>query len=463
MSFFTSLRDDKFFYHKVLRIAVPIMVQNGITNFVSLLDNIMIGQVGTLQMTGVSIVNQLITVFYLCIFGAVSGAGIFTAQFFGKGDTEGVRDSFRYKIIAALLLSLIGIVIFIFFQQPMIRLFLTGEGAPADADAALAYGRGYLNVMLLGLVPYAISQAYASTLRETGETLLPMKASAAAVCVNLIGNYILIFGKFGAPMLGAIGAAISTVLSRFVELAIVAGWTHIHHRQQAFIRGAFASLRVPRKLAADITVKGMPLLINEGMWSAGMAMLVQCYSVRSLDVVAAVNIDNTIANMFLISVLAMGNTIGIILGQMMGANRMEEAKHYCMYLAWFSVLLCSVGSLIMGLCSGLFPLLYNTTAAVRYMARGLIIIHACCLPIHAFVNASYFTLRSGGKTLVTFLFDSVYVWCVSVPLAFVLSRFTTMNIFLLFICVNVVDVIKCIAGYVLMKKGVWLNNVVGSK
>ena len=174
---------DRAFYRRVLGIAVPIMIQNGITNFVSLLDNIMVGQVGTVPMSGVSIVNGLLVVFNLCIFGATSGAGIFTAQFHGSGDSQGVRHTFRFKILVCLLISLVGCVLFIQGGDSLIGLYLTGDGDAATASGALMYGRQYLLVMLWGFLPFALTNAYASTLRETGKTFLPMLAGITAVLV----------------------------------------------------------------------------------------------------------------------------------------------------------------------------------------------------------------------------------------------------------------------------------------
>ena len=216
---------DRAFYKRLLAVAVPIMVQSGITNFVSLLDNIMVGRTGTEQMSGVAIVNQLIFVFYLCCFGGFAGAGIFTAQYYGAEDDEGVRHTFRYKLWMGLLLSLGALGIFLFFGKDLISLYLQGQADGGDPAAALAYGSGYLNIMLLSLPAFALVQIYANTLRECGETVVPMRAGICAVFVNLVFNYLLIYGKFGFPALGVKGAAIATVLSRSGELAVVAGWT----------------------------------------------------------------------------------------------------------------------------------------------------------------------------------------------------------------------------------------------
>ena len=236
---------DKAFYKRVITIVVPIIIQNGITNFVSLLDNIMVGQVGPLPMSGVSIVNQLLFVFNLCIFGATAGAGIFTAQFQGSGDNEGIRHTFRFKFLICVVLAAVGAVLFSLADTPLISLFLKGDGDAEDAAAILGYGEAYLKMMLPGLLPFAITNAYAGTLKETGETVVPMVGGIAATLVNLVLNYILIFGHFGAPEMGVEGAALATVISRFAELAIVAGWTHRHKQKNPFIVGLTAPCASP--------------------------------------------------------------------------------------------------------------------------------------------------------------------------------------------------------------------------
>ncbi len=453
---------NKRFYLMVLSVAVPIMIQNGITNFVSLLDNIMVGQVGTEQMSGVAIVNQLLFVFNICIFGGISGAGIFTAQYYGCQDHKGIRDTFRMKLYISLGITAIGLFIFAFFGEQLIALYLHDTGNTGSLDATLMYAHRYLRVMMIDLLPFAIVQVYSGTLRETGETMLPMKAGIVAVFVNLVLNYILIFGQFGAPALGVEGAAIATTISRFVELFIVAGWTHRHSERNAFIIGAYRGFRIPGHLVGKIIITGAPLMLNEALWSAGQAFLMQCYSVRGLSVVAAFNISSTISNVFNVVFIALGNAVGIIVGQLLGAGKLEEAKDTDRKLIFFSVTSCTVVGALMALLSPLFPMVYNTSGEIRTLAAWFIVVASVCMPLYAFVNTAYFTLRCGGKTLVTFFFDSVYVWLINIPLAYILSRFTGMNIILLYFICQFVDIVKCIIGYVLIKKGIWMNVIVKS-
>ncbi|MBO5745565.1 MAG: MATE family efflux transporter [Clostridia bacterium] len=455
---------DKAFYKYVLSIAVPIMLQNGITNFVNMLDNIMVGRVGTEAMTGVSVSNQLIFVFNLCLFGAVSGVGIFGAQYYGKGDNEGLKNSLRFKIILCSAITVIGIGVFLILGNGLITSFLKGEANTVDPEISFKNAKNYLLIMLIGLIPFALTQSYSSTLRETGETVLPMKAGIIAVLVNLTFNYILIFGikPLSIPALGAAGAAVATVLSRFVEAAIVIIWTHTHTAKNPYALGLFKNFNMPLSLAFDMFKKALPLTLNETLWASGVAILNQSYSTRGVDVVAANNINQTFWNLFAVIFLAMGNVIGIIIGNMLGAGRMKEVMDTDRKLIVFSLLISIAMCILYASLSPVIPLLYNTSNEVRHIASGLIVIGALMMPFDSLAHSSYFTLRSGGKSMITFVFDCGFMWFVSVPLAFCLSRFTDIGIVGLYAAVQSVYLLKGFIGIYLVSKGSWIKNIVGS-
>ena len=450
---------DRQFYKRVLLVAVPIMIQNGITNFVSMLDNIMVGQIGTEPMSGVAIVNQFMFVFFICLIGANAGAGIMGAQYFGSGNNDGVRNAFRFKILSCFAITVVCMLVLVLFGDNLISAFLhEGEGGGNLAET-LKYGEEYMKVMYIGMIPFVLTQVYSSTLRETGQTVVPMAAGIAAVCVNLFFNYVLIFGKFGAPALGVVGAAAATSLSRFVELALVALWTHRNHEKNPFIVRAYSSFRIPKTVAAHIFRVGVPLLINEVLWALGVALLTQCYSVRGLDVVAAVNISNTLSNVFNVVFISMGNATGIIIGQVLGSGDLKRARDEDTKLISFSVFCCIITGLVMFSLASLFPQIYNTSESVQALAASFIRIVGLCMPVFGFVNAAYFTLRSGGKTLITFLFDSGFMWVFAIPIVFCLSRFTMMPIVPLYLISQLTDLVKCIIGFVLVKRGSWLHNL----
>lgn len=449
------------FLRRFLLIALPIILQNAITNFVAMLDNVMVGQLATAQIAGVTIANNnLIFMFNLCLFGGAAGAGIFTTQYHGSQDQEGIRYTFRFKLVLCLLLTAIGVGVFLFFSEPLVGLYLQGEGDPQLAADTLMYGKQYILVMIFGFLPFALTNAYASTLRECGQAVVPMVASLIATGVNLVFNYLLIFGKWGFPTLGVVGAAIATVISRYVEFAIVALWAHRHWRTLPFMKGLYRSFHIPGDLFKRILVKGMPLLLNEMLWSAGIAFLNQSYSVCSLEVVPALSISTTIYNLSGVVFRSLGSTVGIITGQMLGAGcPEEEVRSANKKMSLLTVLSGILFGGLMGSMAFLFPKVYNTTETVRTLAAWFIVISAAYMPLQAYIFSVYFTLRSGGKTVITFLFDCGAVWAFSVPMAFLLCHYTGLPILLIYTLCNGVDIIKCFIGVFMIRKGSWIQNL----
>ncbi len=449
----------KDFYKKVMLIAFPIMIQNGISNFVSLLDNIMIGRVGTEQMSGVSIVNQLIFVFMLCMFGVVSGAGILGAQYYGQKNNKGVRDVLRIKLVMVLGALIIATVVFLTMDKTLISLYLHEGSETGNLADTLRYGQEYLRVMLIGMFPMAVEMSYSSTLRECGETSVPMKASIVAVLVNLVLNYILIFGKLGMPALGVVGAAIATVVSRYIQMIYVVAWAHKNIAKVPYIEGVYRQFSISWNLFAKVFILTLPLMLNETLWSAGVAAVNTCYSYRGLSVVAAINIQSTIYNIFNIMYIAMGDALAIVVGQELGAGNIEKAKDTATKIIVMAVAFASLGGLFMFGISYIFPLVYNTTDEVRHIAGLVIRITACCMPIHGFLHATYFAIRSGGKTVITFLFDSVYLWVIAFPFAYFLAHYTGLSIGPMFLSCQLIDLLKVAVGYFIFRSGIWARNI----
>ena len=459
MKFFKKFIGDKAFYKMLLTVAIPIMVQNGITNFVSLLDNIMVGRLGTEQMSGVSIVNQFIFIFNLVIFGAVSAAGIFTAQFFGKGDIRGIRNTFRFKLIVTSIIAVVGIGLFILLDESIIGLFLHESESMGDLALTLEYGKNYLHIMLFGIVPFAISTAYASTMRETGDTVMPMIASIAGVATNTLLNWVLIFGFLGAPALGVRGAAIATVISRLVELSTLLIYAHTHTVRFPYLVGALRSLKIPRRLFGRIVKKAIPIMANEFFWALAITMRNQCYSTRGLDAVAAQNISSTLVNLSSVIYMSIGATIGILIGKMLGAGEIERAKESSRKMIAFSMMLACGVAIVLSGAAFVFPLIYNTNGAVRSLASYMMIIAALAMPFSAFAHSTYFALRSGGRVIITILFDSAFMWGVVIPLSASLAYLTELPIRVLFAACQLVEIIKLGLGLFLIKKVNWARRL----
>ncbi len=458
-----KLIGSKAFYASVLGIAFPIMIQNGISNFVGLLDNVMIGRIGTEQMSGVSIVNQLMFVYILCMFGITSGAGILGAQYYGQKNMKGVRDVLRIKIVFAAIALIGAASLFYFFDSNLISLYLHEGSDSGNLLATLEYGKRYLRTLLWGLPFMAMEMCYSATLRESGETKVPMRASIMAVFINLVLNYILIFGKFGAPVLGVEGAAIATNISRIIQMSYVVCWTHRHLDSAPYVEGLYRGFRIPWSMFTKVFILALPLMLNETLWAGGTAAVNTCYSYRGLSVVAAINIQSTIYGIFNIMYIAMGDAIAIIVGQQLGAGKIEEAKDTSAKIIVMSLFFSAVCGLLMMAVSDIFPLVYNTTDEVREIAGVVIRITAAFMPVHAFLHAVYFAIRSGGKTVITFLFDSVYLWIIAFPFAYFLAHYTSLQIKPMFISCQSIDLIKVTVGFIIYKSGIWAQNITGDK
>lgn len=449
-----KLIGSKGFYKMVLAICIPIVIQNGFTNLASLLDNIMIGQLGTLSMSGVSITNQLLQVFNVTIFGAMSGPGIFMAQFYGKKNKEGVENCFRIKLIIGIIIALLAIFLFYTFGQQLISLYLNDN--PQDSLKTLNYGMDYLKIMLVGLIPFVITQVYSSSLRETGNTILPMIASVVAVIVNFCINYILIFGHFGFPQLGVSGAAIGTVVSRVIEMSI----NIIGGSRNLYLKDAIKMKKVPFDTTKEMLKRGLPLLCNEILWSISIALISQSYSTRGLVAVAAINITTTVTNFFMIVCYAMGNSITIVVGQQLGAGEIERAKDYDLKMVFMNFIMCFTLAVVLFNVSIYIPQIYNTSVEVKNLATSLLIVAACMLPVISVYYSSYFTMRAGGKTFLTFLFDSGYTFVFTFMAALLLTRLTSLPILIIYILVQCVDIPKATLGLILVRKGIWVHNIV---
>ncbi|MDD7305738.1 MAG: MATE family efflux transporter [Peptoniphilaceae bacterium] len=451
---------DKKFYKNILILAIPIIIQQLITGFVNMLDNIMVGQTGTLAMSGVSVANQLIAIFNLAIFGLISAASIFAAQFAGKEDYNKVRSCIYYNIVTGSFVSILAIFIFFKFGDNLLSLFMNKEAnSTENIVKTTAYALSYIKIMTIGFIPFAFSQAISSSMRVDGETRLPMFVAIVTVFVNFVFNWILIFGKFGFKALGPKGAAIATIISRFVELSLFIYLAKNNKHRFRFYEHFFKDFHIDKELFKDITKGGIPLIINEILYSVGNAAITQSYSIRGIEALASYNISSTIIGLFVVFHLSMGDCISIVVGRLLGANKIEEAVDTDRKLIVFDCIVAFVLGLILFSLAPIFPNFYNTSLNVKLTATNMLRVGGGLLWIGSLYNASYFTLRSGGKTIITLLFDSVGTIFVSFPVSYFLAHYTNLSIVNMYMIICLVDLYKVILGLSLVKKRIWVKNL----
>jgi putative MATE family efflux protein len=353
--------------------------------------------------------------------------------------------------------------LFIFAGDFFINTFLTETDSGIDPALTFELGKNYLTVMLFGILPYSLTQAYASTLRETDRAIPPMAASSAAVAINLILNYLLIFGKLGFPELGVTGAAVATVVSRYAEFLILFIWVSATKKKSPFFKGAFKSLRVPGTLFRRIVKMGFPIMANEFFWALAVTMRNQCYSTRGLEAVTAISISSTFTNLFNVVYISLGTAVAVIIGNLLGAGEIERAKQTDKKLIAFSIMCTVTVSIILASLSSVFPSFYNTTDGVSSLTTYMLIVYALAMPFDAYANCAYFTLRSGGKIFTTVLFDSVFMWAVVMPVCFILSRLTNVNIHILFAVGQGTDMLKALLGFIILRRGTWAVRLVNDQ
>jgi len=450
-----SLIGNRKFYANVIAITLPIMLQQAITSIVGLLDNIMVGSLNQEAIAGVAVANQILFVIYVGLIGGLAGPGIYIAQFNGANDKVGLRQTFKIKIQFATIITIIAMLIYLSFGRGMITQFLTADGIVGTE--AVKQGMTYLYMMIIALIPFSITQVFASTFREIGKTKIPMIAGTVAVLVNLFLNYGLILGNFGLPRLEVLGAGIATIIARLLEMAFLLFSAYYYKYQFATEKAA----RLTRKsgLFKSILKRGTPLLVNELMWASGMSLLLLAYSSRGNEVPAAFSISNATANLFFIIFGALATGISILVGNELGANRLREARQNAYKLLLFAVFVCIFFGLILGGLSFLMPQIYNVPLPTRVLAASFMRVVAVCLPIFAFNAGCFFILRAGGATKTTLIFDAFYVWAIALPLAFGLSYLTSLHIVWVYAIVQGAEILKSMFGFYLIKRGVWIKNL----
>ena len=259
--------------------------------------------------------------------------------------------------------------------------------------------------------------------------------------------------------MGVNGAAAATVIARYLEMITLLLWVYLHKKDHPFVQGLWSTLRVPRETGKRILIKTIPIFLNEFLWAASRAAMTQCFSTRGLEVVAGINISNVLCNLMNVVFVSLGCAVGILVGQSLGAGDFIMAKRQSFTLTWFTALLCMGLTFALIALSRVFPMLYQTTDEVRGIATDFIIATAIFFPVQGVLNTLYFTLRSGGKTLITFAFDSVFSWVVSIPLAFILCLFTDLPVLVVYIIVQAADILKIVIGTIMIRKGVWVTNL----
>jgi len=444
--------DKRKFLKTVALVASPIALQSLIGSSLNLVDNLMIGHLGELPLNAVGVSVQIFFVYWMFVFGFASGGATFISQFYGVKDLVNIRRTTGFTLAVVFGMGLIFFIAAVCFPEYLLRIFTR---FPEVIEAGKVYVRIGAPVFLL--VP--VTQAFTVALRATQQTVQPLLASVVALGMNTCMNYILIYGKLGAPAMGIAGAALATVISRAVELGIILFLVFGRRNMIAGPLREFFGFK--RDLARRIVRNALPTTINETMWGLGTALYIAAFARISISAGAAVQACNTINNLFSMIAFSIGDAILILVGQKLGEGKKAEAFAMSKILTKLAV---TVG-LILGaltLCFGKPILnLFDFTEEGAMDAWRILIVYASTLFMEVFNGTMVSgTLRSGGDTRFAMFTEVGAVWLIGVPLAFITSLWLGWPVYLAVLAVKSEGVVK---GVILLRRylsGKWLNTVI---
>jgi putative MATE family efflux protein len=441
---------NKQFYQKLWQIVIPIVIQQLLIASVQLVDNIMVGRLGESAISSVAIVNQLNFVVMIITFGLMGGAGIFTAQFSGAKNVEGLKETFRYKILAALFISTLAFLVFTIFGKTMIQWF-------ASTNQTIQGGVDYLNVVRFGIFPFVLSIAISSTFRETGITKPLLRISIVALLVNTGLNFVLIFGLIGFPALGVVGAAIATVIARIIELLLM--FVLIYNTKPAFQFSLFTIFKIRPLMVKKITLKALPLTINELFWSVGQAVFLFAYSVRGEVELAAMNVTSAVSQIVFVTFSGIATAVAVMVGNTLGENKLEEAQDNAKKLIFTAWIASVIVGIVLFIISPLIVGLYDIQAETALIAKTNLRINSFMIWFYSLNVAIYFTLRSGGDMRSTIMVDAGYMWVVMVPTILSIAYFTSIPITWMFLIVQSTEIPKFLFALWRYNKKHWVQNL----
>ena len=449
----------KNFYSTLFKIAVPIILQNLLQTFVNILDTVMIGQLGEAKIAAVGLGNQVFFLLNMMLFGISSGGSIFFAQLWGKKDINGIRKTLGITLSFSLVLSLL----FTLGTQICPGFLMSFYSKEKDI---IALGEDYFRVAGFSYPLMAISFAYQIAFRATGHVVLPTVSTAAAFSVNAVFNYLFIFGfhislpffDLNIPAFGIKGAALATVVARIVEFIIVIGYSYFKRFETC---GKLRELFSFSKDSVGRYLKiALPVILNESLWGFGITTQNSIFAHAGQDVIATFNITGTVSQLTWVFFIGVGNAAGIIIGQKIGEGNDSLARKYAFRFAWFMPVCAVIIAQLLIPLSFLLPYLFNVKPSTIQQAKYMLYILICLYPFMAF-NMCYIVgiCRAGGDTVYSAVNDLIWMWCIGIPLGCLAAFYFKQPAWVIYIAIQIEQILKFFAGVLRLKSGKWLHNV----
>lgn len=441
---------DKAFYTRFFLITLPVMFQTVISFFVNFIDNIMVGGISNAAVSAVYATNQITFFIFVSTYGLLSGASIYVQQFFGAKDIHHLRQAVRYKLWIGLAVVLILVPLLFVFGPQLIQFYARED---SNQVAILTQAADYLPYIVISFIPYIIGVSYASTYREIGKTSIPMKVGIVALLSNALLNYVFIY----VFSLGVSGAGLATLIARLIEMTLLLMISQAN--REPFAIHLWKENVLEPKLVKLITLKTLPMVLNEVLWSSGIILQSLSFAQRA-NVLSALSIQATTTEIFGIIFAGLATGIGVMVGSTLGEGKIEEAKKLAFQLIWTGVWISFTLGFIFFNLAPFIPLLWTeVTPDQKELATNLIRIFTIFLATFSVANSTYHTLRAGGKTSQTLMLDAGIMWLLTIPLAWGLAVFTSWPLLVVYPIIQLIDIVKMLFGLYLIKRGDWARNL----
>lgn len=443
---------DKKFIKTLMLLAIPIILQSLVTASLNLLDNLMIGSLGENEIAAVGISNQFYMLYYYTIMGITLGAGIFMSQFWGKKDVVSIHKFLGISLVVGMISTIFFAILAFVFPEMIMKIF-------TDENIVIGQGVAYLKMVALSYIFTTVSLSYAAALRSIGQTKIPMYGSLVGLVFNGILNYIFIFGKFGAPVMGVAGAALGTTVSRFMELAFI---LFIIYKNKNVVAGKISQLLdFNFNLVKRYFITATPVVFNDVMWIAGITAYFIAYSKLGINATATMQIANTINNVFNIFGIGIASASAILIGNKIGAGKEEDAKEDAIKISVFGVLIGIVIGVFFFFLAPFIAMLFKITPETYHNVIVVLRVMAIVLPLRFFgITQIIGVLRGGGDVMYAIVTELVAVWLIGVPLSFVGAVYFKFPITIVYILVCLEEPFKAVATYPRLRSGKWIKNLV---
>ncbi len=443
---------DRSFYQKMFAIAIPMAMQNLINVAVGLLDTVMLGQLGEVAMSASSLGGQLGFMYMIVNMGLTAGAGVLTSQYWGRGDVDAIKKtmSMTYKI--SFVLSMLFMAVALAMPQFVLSIFTN------EADV-IASGAKYLQVISFTYLLSGITMSTLNMLRTVGTVKISLYVYSISFFVNVFFNYSLIFGKFGMPEMGVVGAALATVIARFVEMCIVLIFL-LKYDDKINFRVSDLKGKIDKEVFKIYIKYGLPVLCNEVLWSLGSSVLSIIMGHMGKEFVAANSICSVMFQCITVATHGINSAAAVMAGNTIGEGKYELARKQALTLFVISIGVGVFSCFLTLVLKNPLVGFYNITAETQAITLEMLGAMAFVNIFQAVASINMFgTLRGGGDSKFVAVMDVGSMWLLSVPLGWVAGLVLHRPAGIVYICLKATTIFECFAAAFRILSGKWVKDV----